>query len=76
MLAGTKELRNFFYLVGLGVGGGFVLLLDGEVDFFAVDLGITRRFNPEANLPPLDLDHDDFDIVVDRDALTKFSRKN
>ena len=68
MLAGANKLRNFFCRSGLGLGGGAVLFLDGDVDFFAMDLGITRRFYTQAHLASLDLNDDDLDIIVNRDT--------
>ena len=76
MLAGAEQLSNFFYLIGLRVGGFFILLLDRDVNFFAVDFGFSRRFNPEANLTPLDRNHDDLDVVVNRDTLSELSGKH
>jgi hypothetical protein len=75
MLAGAEQLSNFFYLIGLRVGGFFVLLLDRDVNFFAMDFGFTRRFYSKANLTPLDRNNDDLDVVVNRDTLSELPGK-
>lgn len=74
MLAGTYGLSNFFDGLKLAIRSFFILFLDGDVDFFAVDLGIARRFNSQSDLAALNLDDHDFNIVVDSDAFPKFSR--
>lgn len=76
MLTGSQELSNFFYLLRLGLCSGFVLFLDGDVDFFTVDTSVTRRFYSESDLATFDLNDNDLDIVVNRDAFANFTGQN
>ena len=43
-------------------------LLDGGVDFFAMDLGFLGRLDAQTNLLALDLDDHDLDVVIDGNA--------
>ena len=72
MLTGAQELSNFFYLVRLGLRSCFVLFLNGEINFFAVDFGVMRRFNTKSHLAALYLDHHDLDIIINRNTFAEF----
>ena len=73
MLANANLLSNFFDRLGGRLRGGFILFLDGEVDFFAVDAGLTRCFDPQTDLAALDGDDHDFDVVVDGDCFAELT---
>ena len=70
LLFRLKKLGDVFNCIWSNLHALLILVLDGHVNFFAVNLSVFGSFDTETDLFALDLHHADLDVIINGDALS------